>query len=105
MIEIPLTADPEQNFNIIIGGVNYNVRVLLNSRTGLWTMTLLDGDIILVAGIGLVSGVDILNQYTFLPIKNAYVVNLESPNTDPSKEGLGTVSRLFILTDEEVANG
>lgn len=104
MIEIPLTSDPEQNFTITLNGTNYGIRVILNSRTGLWTINFSIDEVPLVNGVGLVGGVDILSQYN-LDISNVFMVNLASPNQDPSKDSLGTNARLFMLTDEEVAGG
>lgn len=104
MIEIPLTADPEQNFTITLNDTNYGIRVILNSRTGLWAMNFSVDEVPLVSGVGLVGGVDILSQYN-LDISNMFIVNLVSPNQDPSKDNLGTGARLFMLTDEEVVNG
>ncbi len=102
MIEIPLTNSPEQKFSINLGGETYDFRVLLSSRTGKWSMDISKNGIDLVNGVYLVGGVDILAQYN-LPIKNAYVVNLDDRRLDPNKEGLGTSSKLFLLTDSEIS--
>ncbi len=101
MIEIPLTSSPEQLFNVVLNGNKYDVRVILNSRTGTWTMSLSRGGVDIVNGIALLAGVDIFEQYN-LRLGNAYIVNLENSRLDPSKSGLGTSSRLFILEEGEV---
>lgn len=102
MIEIPLNSSPEQIFSITIFGETYNCRVILNSRTGVWSISIFDSNsVVIVEGIALLGGVDILNQYN-LPIENMYVVNLDKTNQDPSKDNLGTIAKLFVLTDEEV---
>ena len=104
MIEIPLNSSPEQLFSITLNGITYDARVILNSRTGIWTIDLLIDGVEIISGVPLLGGVDIFAQHN-LPISNAYVVNLEKPNQDPKEEGLGVSSKLFILTDEEVENG
>lgn len=104
MIEIPLNSNPEQRFNIVINEVKYEVRVILNSRTGIWTMDLSTQNEEIVTGIALLPGVDIFEQYN-LDIGKGYAVNLENPRRDPTKTGLGTNSKLFILTEEEIENG
>lgn len=104
MIEIPLNSSPEQLFQITISGNTYNIRVVLNSRTGIWSISFAQNGIDIINGIALVGGVDILNQYN-IPITNAYVVNLDNSKLDPSKTNLGIVAKLFILTDEEVSGG
>ena len=104
MIEIPLNASPEQLFSITLAGENYDCRVTLNSRTGVWSISFSQQGVHILSGVSLLGGVDIFQQYDF-PVKNAYVVNLEQPAEDPSKTNLGTGARLFILTDEELAGG
>lgn len=104
MIEIPLNSSPEQLFSITLNGETYDCRVILNSRTGVWSISFAQSGVDIVNGVALLGGVDILKQYN-IPIENAYVVNLDMPNQDASKDNLGTVARLFILTDEEVSGG
>lgn len=104
MIEIPLSSTPEQLFKITLFGVIYDIRVLINSRLGVWTISFSSGGVDIVNGVSLVGGVDILKQYT-LPIKNIIIVNLDNTRLDPSRDNLGTGSRLFILSDEELSSG
>lgn len=104
MIEIPLTSSPEQIFSITLNGETYDCRVVLNSRTGIWGISFAQNGVDIINGVQLLGGVDILKQYT-LPIENAYVVNLEATNQDPSKDNLGTAAKLFILTDAEISGG
>jgi hypothetical protein len=104
MIEIPLNSNPEQIFSITLEGQTYDCRVTLNSRAGIWAISFSQSGTDIVNGVSLLGGVDILKQYN-IPIENAYVVNLDATNQDPSKDNLGTVARLFILTEEEVTSG
>lgn len=104
MIEIPLNSNPEQLFSITLDGNTYDCRVILNSRTGVWSISFSQSGVDIVIGISLLGGVDILNQYN-IPIENAYIVNLDNTNQDPTKTNLGTVAKLFILTEEEVSGG
>lgn len=104
MIEVPLNSSPEQLFSIVISGETFDCRVILNSRTQVWSISLSQSGVNLLNGISLLGGISIFNQYN-IPIENAYVVNLDNSNLDPSKDNLGIVSKLFILTEEEVTNG
>ena len=104
MIEIPLNSNPEQLFSITLNGNTYDCRVILNSRTGVWSISFSQAGVDILVGVSLLGGVDILNQYN-IPIENAYVVNLDNTNQDPTKTNLGTVAKLFILTEEEVSGG
>jgi hypothetical protein len=104
MIEVPLNSNPEQLFSITLNGNTYDIRVILNSRTGVWSISFSQSGVDILVGVSLLGGVDILNQYN-IPIENAYVVNLDNTNQDPTKTNLGTVAKLFILTEEEVTGG
>ena len=103
MIEIPLSNSPEQIFNINLSGENYTFRVLVNSRTGLWTLDLSQNNIDILLGVGLVGGVNILDQYN-IAITNMFMINTDNPSLDPTVLNLGSVSRLFILNEEELEN-
>lgn len=104
MIEIPLNSSPEQLFSITLEGNTYDCRVILNSRTGVWSISFAQSGVDIINGISLLGGVDILKQYN-IPVENAYVVNLDNTNQDPTRDNLGVVAKLFILTDEEVSGG
>jgi len=104
MINIPLTSKSEQLFSIVINTTKYDMRVILNSRTGIWSLDLAAGGVDLVSGIALLPGVDIFKQYN-LDIGIGCIVNLENPRQDPSRDQFGKLSRLFIVTEEELQNG
>lgn len=102
MIEIPLTAEPDQTFSLSLNGQQYTFTVRYNSRYGIWVMDISQGGTLILAGIGLLAGVDIYQQFPELPIKNAYVVDLENHHLDASADNLGSRVKLFILTEEEL---
>jgi len=104
MIEIPLNSNPEQLFSIVLEGETYDCRVAYSSRVGDWAKSFSQNGVELLNGVPLLGGVDILKQHN-LPIKNMYTVNLDNQNTEATSENLGTVTRLFILTEEEIENG
>jgi len=101
MIKIPLSSKPEQLFSIVVNTVKYDMRVILNSRTGKWSLDLAVGGKDLVTGVALLSGADIFKQHN-LDIGIGYIVNLENPGQDPTRDEFGKLSRLFILTEEEL---
>jgi len=103
MIEIPLNSEPEQSFSIILGETTYDCVVMLNSRTGIWTISLSSLGINIVGGVSLLGGIDIFGQYN-IGISNAYVINLENSSLDPDID-LGISAKIFILTEEEISNG
>ena len=104
MIEIPLNSNPEQLFSIVLAETTYDMRVILNSRLGIWSIGLSTNGNSILDGIALVGGVDIFKQYN-INITNAYVVNIDNVKEDASKDNLGTVAKLFVLTNEEITSG
>ena len=104
MIEIPLTSKPEQLFSIVIKATKYDMRVILNSRTGNWSLDLAAGGKDLVTGVALLPGADIFKQHN-LDIGIGFIINLENPRQDPIRDEFGKLSRLFVLTEEELQNG
>ena len=86
----------------MINGVNYRMRVMVNSRDSQWSLDLSSGGVDLVNGVAMVGGVDIFKQYPHIEIKNAYIVNTENPREDPTPENLGTYSKFVIFSDEEI---
>lgn len=103
MLEVYLTTAPAQRFDVFIFGIKYGMRVMLNSRTSLWTLTISRDDVILAAGLSLVGGVDILKHLPEIPFNNMYVLDYSGTDSDPSSTSLGTLSKLQIFTDEEIS--
>lgn len=101
MIEIQLSSRPEQLFSVVLNGAKYDIRVTLNSRTGVWSIGFSKQGVSIVQGIALLGGRNILAPYN-LPFNNAYIVSLNNLSLDPTKTNLGTEARLFILEDDEL---
>ncbi|EJN3229173.1 hypothetical protein NPU24_001831 [Escherichia coli] len=96
--EIPLIADNQQ-FTITLAGVTYTVRVLW--RDVYWVMDLMTGpDSPFIAGIPLVTGVDLLAQYGYLsPGFKLFVVCDDPQQEYPTKSDPGTGSHLLVVTE------
>lgn len=103
MIEIPLNSSPEQKFKIQIDNIVFDIRVVLNSRLSKWSISIGKNGEDILNGLALVGGVNILNQFN-IELDNMYLVNLDNHRNDPSKSNLGTISKLFILSESEVSN-
>lgn len=103
MIEVPLTNAPEQLFSIVLRGETYDVRVALNHRLQVWTISFSQLGVSLIDGVAILGGVDILKQHN-LPIDNMFVINLDNPNQDPDISEFGVSSKLVMLTDGELLN-
>ena len=92
---LPLTNNPEENFNVSIFGIIYIFRQLWN-ETGFWTLDIKDADgNVLVYGVKLITKEYVLRQYPQIPF------DLKSENeTDPGR--LDLESFLLEVTDKNV---
>lgn len=103
ILELPLTADPAQTFTCQLGDIKYFIQVRFNSRSGVWTLDLLDDAtrVLLLAGAPIVLGVDILEACNF-GIGSLIAVDLSSTGLDATVEDLGTRVALFWVSPDEV---
>jgi hypothetical protein len=101
MIEIPLTNFPRQIFSINIFGNIYQMDVKLNSRWGVWTLSISQAGVDLILDLPLLGGADLLEKYN-LPLTNIFVVNVDNIALDPSKTNLGEASKVIVLEEAEL---
>lgn len=98
--EIPLSAEP-QSFTISLAGIEYKLRVVYaDVAEGGWVVDIADvsGNPI-VAGIPLVTGHDLLEQYAYLGLGGQLVVATDGdPDAVPTFANLGTTSHLYFIT-------
>ncbi len=98
--EIPLSSQP-QTMTIALGGITYSLRFGFadtNDDGGGWFMDIADAaGVMLVAGIALVTGANLLAPYDYLGIPGRlWVVADDDPATVPTFLGLGTTSHLLF---------
>jgi len=99
-LEIPLTPQA-QRFSITLDGIVYRMRALWNdAEEGGWTLDIGDEDgVLLVAGIPLVVGVDLLAQHRHLGFTGGlYVTTDRGAGEIPTYPGLGQTAHLFYVT-------
>jgi hypothetical protein len=103
IIALPLSSDPAQSFITQLGNEKYQFDVRWNDRSGVWTMDLTrDSDqAILLQGIPLVLGCDILSSYT-LGIGRMLVVDETGTHTDASYNDLGSRVKVYWFSPDEV---
>lgn len=101
MLEIPLTVDGEQEFDVPLNGVKYNFRVIYNTRLGIWSMDIALQGVELISGVALVIGANLLARYN-LPLSRLFMVNVLEGDADATADNLGSGVRLFVLTAEEL---
>ncbi|KAB7788048.1 phage baseplate plug family protein [Methylorubrum populi] len=99
-VEIPLTPEA-QSFSITLGGTSYRMRLMFNDvDEGGWTLDIGDqGGTILLAGVPLIPGVDLLSQHAHMDWPGALVVTTDRGTGEaPTFDGLGTTSHLYFVT-------
>lgn len=99
--EIPLTPDP-QRFTVTLSGMDYRMTVQYRDAGGVgWVLDIADpSNQLLVSGIPLVTGVDLLAQYRHLEFGGRlWVQGAGNPDDVPTFEDLGIGSHVFWVTD------
>lgn len=99
--KIPMMAGP-QRFQVKLVGVVYQFTALFrNAEEGGWFLDIADeGGVPLVQGIALVTGLDLLHQYSYLGIAGElYAATDGDLLADPSYSMLGTTTFLYFWTE------
>lgn len=96
--EIPLTPEPQQ-FGITLNGAQYTITLTYRDNPeGGWFIDLSDaGNNPILNGVPLVTGLDLLAQYTYLGIGGSlYVFTDGDLLAEPTANNLGVSSRLYF---------
>jgi hypothetical protein len=99
--EIPLSAT-DQRFQIPLNGVTYQLTCKWCDPASAWTLDIAtDGGEMLVAGIPIVTGVDLLEQYRHIGIAGQLVAQTDGDTfTPPTLTNLGIAGRLYFIPDD-----
>ena len=100
VFEIPLSNAP-QIISAILGGITYQLTLSYkNVAEGGWVMDIADASgNLLVSGIPLVTGVDLLAPYAYLGIAGKLRVQTTSnPDAVPTFDNLGADGKLYWVT-------
>ena len=97
--EIPLISSP-QTLGISLLGVVYNLQLVWNVISQAWIIDIADtNNTPILQGVPLVTGVNLLEQYSYLGIGGALYVQSDGVSTDqPTVTNLGTQSHLLFVT-------
>lgn len=97
--EIPLTPD-NQKFSITLAGTDYQISILW--RGEFWVMDLMDkSGSLIISGIPLVTGADLLAQYSYLALGFSLYVLCDDPTSVyPTKTDLGIRSHLYVQSGD-----
>jgi hypothetical protein len=100
--EIPLKPSNPTIFAIDLDGTTYNFRFTYSdARDGAWILDVADASLnLILAGIPLVSGVDLLGQYRYLGFSGGlYVTTDRGTGEVPGFGDFGSVAHLFYVSD------
>jgi uncharacterized protein DUF6983 len=101
---VPLIAAP-QKLSVSLNGNTYNLTCKWNQIAQLWVLDIADGtDTVIVGGIPLVTGTDLLSQYESLGIGGSLIVQTTNdPDVPPTFTNLGTQSFLYYIAPVQAA--
>ncbi len=100
--ELPVVPSQAQRFRQDLSGTTYNFRLTYDTaQDGCWILDIGDeNSVVMVAGIPLVSGVDLLAQYRHLGFPGSLIVTTDRGAGEvPTFDGLGVTSHLFFVPD------
>ena len=97
--EIPLSAQA-QSFWVTLAGVLYRATLQFRNAAGSWFLDIADQhQVLLIGGIPLVTGVDLLAPYQYAGIGGQLFVSTDgNPSANPTYLNLGTTSHLYFVT-------
>lgn len=97
--EIPLSPNP-QTFNIALAGVTYGFLVRWNWVSACWMIDISDATgNLLVGGIPMVTGVDLVGQYAYIGFGFKLVAQTDNaPDVVPTFDDLGITGHLYAIT-------
>lgn len=98
VVEVPLTPNP-QTFSMWLGSNQYRMRLLYNDvDAGGWVLDIGTMDnVLLIGGIPLVTGCDLLGQFRYMNFGGGLFVTTDSGAGEvPTYTGLGTTSHLYF---------
>jgi len=95
---VPLLPQ-NQEFDIALAGQSYHLVVRWNSFSNSWILDVEDSQRNpLVSGIPMVTGCDLLEQYQYVGIAGAFLVqSTNDPDLVPDYSSLGSTGNLFFM--------
>lgn len=100
VFEIPLIVSP-QTLTVSLSGTIYNLTVRWSEIDQVWLLDIADqNDNVIVGGINLVTGGDLLAPYRYLGFVGSLIVQTDTDTlVPPTFNNLGATSHLYYLPD------
>lgn len=98
--EIPLISSP-QTMSVQLSGTTYNLEIRWNQISQYWVLDIYDqNDNLIVGGLSLVTGGDLLASYRYLGFVGSLMVQTDTDTlAAPTFTNLGSTSHLYYLPD------
>lgn len=105
ILDLQITNEPCQRFEITLGETDYFVEIKFNDRSNVWTIDLTESitNKILFAGTPLLLAEDLLSPFNY-GIGKLMLVNNSAELKDATSENLGSTLSLYYLTEDEIIN-
>jgi hypothetical protein len=103
ILELPITSAPAQAFTTQLGDQKFYFELQFNSRSGVWTIDMLDDATRepIVIGLPILLGIDLLDAYNF-PYGALVAVERGADGKEASASDLGARVSLFWVSPDEV---
>jgi hypothetical protein len=101
-ITIPVDSEPYSSLDTNLDGAVYTITTRWNFTESAWYMDLFSVEqaTMLVRGIKLVLGEDLLKPYALVELGEMFVVDTKEGDKDPTEESLGDRHQLFYILKE-----
>ena len=101
ILEIPLTNESATDFQITLDGNDFRFRVRWNETDKAYYFDMIGiTTTIVLYGLKMVSGVDLLEPHGFASLGELYIADFEDKQTDTDQDGLGDRYKLLYVPRE-----
>ena len=99
VLNVPLKPAQAQRVTVQLDGTTYRLRLTWCAPAACWMTDFYDeDDVLLLGGVPLVTGANLLGQYEYLGIPGALFVQTDhAPDTPPTFANLGEAGHLYYV--------
>lgn len=98
---IPLSNDPAQRFEVTLNNTRYFFTVKYNYNADFWTFSLEDSTEMLIEGVPMLPGINMLWPHEDLTFGQLWMVDQTEKNIDPDGDNIGDIVKLIYYPPGE----
>jgi len=104
VLELPITSDAAQNVITQLGDTKYELDIVYNDRSGVWSLSvkLFATQVVIAQSVPMLLGQSLLEPYNF-DMGHLLMIDLSGQSKDAGPDDLGTRVKLYWFSDEELA--